>query len=1143
MVRTDTSKVKVFVCTKPENPYTGVLNENQVLVYVVKLDGDLDPFKCGQTYRPGWTLDQAFRERYRNNSNRNTPIIALYFFVLDTIHGRPRSSAYPAGFDYDGYIRQHIIKANQHGRIKFSAVTRKTSGDSNTERLINFDPTRDEANLVKIVKEAFGLSKWYDTRPFLPWRYGQKDVIVRGLQILQKRGKVLISAYTGFGKTRIAMEIVVRLLELKGGLALVLTPVNDTKTGFHDAINSEHTVGLNRNVTKTIIDARYLNKVNIAELRARANKGEVIIIVGSVQDARYGDDTAGLRKKYRPLIDNLDVIVNDERHKELNAPLTSFRLSELTAPYRIDLSATPYNFQHNFRDDEIISRTLIWGLLHRAYTGLPQVLIRAMNTDFYTVNTIFVEQYVPPEGFNPRKWFVRTDGKTFDNAKALVKAANRMYNQIDSEKKNPLSIIGRCGLWKLPDGLNGDGVAHYIPALAKLLNAWVESVHFIGAAELESRAKNSTIGSAVEALLELHDKVVILTGEKFLTGTDIEALDHVVLFDKMSSLQNFEQLMGRMMRVRKGKELVRMYCFQPATELQILEAQIAGVQSKYADGVTKKEALDCIPLTYYDGSWKTYSAEEILAALQEHFRSCLRNRLPIAELDAALIEAIALLTPLSNNYGAGASKTKRLEITEDNDSRITKPMKRPFTTKQKSTFARWREFMQELAQDLRAVAKMTDCYELNPLLKHPLLVGHFDDDLKQAVRVLNKENKLRDCLTRMLNGVREAFLNLPEPTDWLDDVFINTKSKGKAGLVYTPLPTAEKLVRRVAKRKKTPKRVLVVNANNGAFALAARKCWPDAEIVCYETVDYYIKWLRELGFTVVTEKENLMGKKFDVAVGNPPYQGLGKRWPLWMRITELSLDLVDNGGYIAFITPTSWLSPNGSNELLTQFDIESVDLTIKDAFNVGSTFGAWVLHKVPSTNKTVFLTDTGEWEIDWNGMSFLPSEISPITVSLVRGFFNGGWPVFPFQVNSDNHTGQMELKPEKVGAFKYPVFHTNSQLLWSKRKNSNFSIPKVMMTLSGYQIPQFNAACGTSQIGMYLEVSSACEGKRICNILNSKLYQVMMNLCKYSGFQLLRVIKSLPAVNRSVDWTDEMLYEHFKLTKEEIAYVESSYVK
>lgn len=1138
MLRAITSNAKVFDCTNPESPFTGILTDNQALFYIADLGGAVDRFKGGQTYRPGLTLEEAFQERYRDHSGRSTAIIASHLFVFNAIFGRPRSGANPTGFDYDEYIRKCIIKAHRQGRIKFSAVIHATSGVGNSERLIDFDPTRDEADLVKIVKEALGLSKSRDTRPFTFWRYGQEEVIDGAYQILQERGKVLIAAYTGFGKTRVAMEIVVRLLEPTGGLALVLTPVTDTKTGFDDAINGPCMVGLDRSVKKTVIDARQLHKLNIAKLRKRANKGEVIIIVGSVQDARYDDGTTGLREKYRPLIGNLDVIVNDERHKEFNAVLTSSRLSELTAPYRIDLSATPYNFWNEFRDDEIIARTLIWGLRYRAYTALPEVQIRAMDTAFATVDPIFAEQYVSTEGFDPRKWFVRTDGKTFDNAKALVKAAIRMYDQLDSDNKNPLSISGSCGLWKLPDGLNGDGVAYYIPALADLLNASVEDVHFIDAARLESLAKYSTIGSAVETLLKTHKKVVILTGEKFLTGTDIQALDHVVLFDKMSSLQNFEQLMGRLMRVRQGKELVRMYCLQPATELQILEAQIAGVQSNYADGVTKKEALATIPLTYYDGAWKTYSAEEILAALQEHFRSRLRNRLPSAELDEALIEAIALLTELSKKYGAGASK--KFVMTEDNDSRITKAMKKRFTTKQKSTFAQWREFMQELTQDLRAVAKMTDCYQLNKLLKHPLLVGHFDDDLKRAVRVLNKEKKLRDCLTRMLEGVREAFLNLPDPTDWLDDVFLNTKSKARVGLVYTPLTAARELIAQIDAPH--PTTVLVTNANNGAFAFAARERWPEARILCYEVVDYYKDWLMQNGFEVITERE-LMAKTFDVTVGNPPYQdGTGKSSnKLWKKITELAIDRTVDGGYVAFVTPPSWMSPGSLYTKIMSHDMQYVNLNVEHHFpNVGSSFSAWILCKRPSSGTTVFETTDATFPVDHSGLAFLPNEINPLSVSITRKMMNTT-AFFNFVANNENDTRNPHMSETKDKVYRWKVLHTNNQTYWSSRKPAEYHIPKVMITRSGNPIPTYSEACGVSQVMYYVPVADADTGNRLVKILQSKLYQLVLNyLWKYSGWNQLEVLRSLPSVDTSINWTDAELYQHFGLTQEEISYVEAN---
>ena len=105
--------------------------------------------------------------------------------------------------------------------------------------------------------------------------------------------------------------------------------------------------------------------------------------------------------------------------------------------------------------------------------------------------------------------------------------------------------------------------------------------------------------------------------------------------------------------------------------------------------------------------------------------------------------------------------------------------------------------------------------------------------------------------------------------------------------------------------------------------------------------------------------------KFDVVVGNPPYQETadGERKDqasnLWTKFWWLSFKLVDPSGHIALLTPTSWLSPSldlrgmykidGKKRLWDVFEsYDSISrVTDVDKYfpNTGSTFG-WVMVNV-----------------------------------------------------------------------------------------------------------------------------------------------------------------------------------------------------
>ncbi len=111
-------------------------------------------------------------------------------------------------------------------------------------------------------------------------------------------------------------------------------------------------------------------------------------------------------------------------------------------------------------------------------------------------------------------------------------------------------------------------------------------------------------------------------------------------------------------------------------------------------------------------------------------------------------------------------------------------------------------------------------------------------------------------------------------------------------------------------------------------------------------------------------------KKFDVIVGNPPYQqkqkNKGKKGggaTLWQKFVRLSINkLVKVGGYVALINPAMWRKPttlqspnNGLWELFTkQNNLHYLKIhSIKDGqkiFGMGTRFDWYILEKTENEN-------------------------------------------------------------------------------------------------------------------------------------------------------------------------------------------------
>jgi SAM-dependent methyltransferase len=102
------------------------------------------------------------------------------------------------------------------------------------------------------------------------------------------------------------------------------------------------------------------------------------------------------------------------------------------------------------------------------------------------------------------------------------------------------------------------------------------------------------------------------------------------------------------------------------------------------------------------------------------------------------------------------------------------------------------------------------------------------------------------------------------------------------------------------------------------------------------------------------------GMKFDVIVGNPPYQDSSNRAKnnkLWMKFIFTALGMLEEGGYLAFVTPRTFvgrtLQPAKIRNLLsTDYSLHTVNHNANDSFNVGVDICFWIASRTTYTGTT-----------------------------------------------------------------------------------------------------------------------------------------------------------------------------------------------
>ena len=111
--------------------------------------------------------------------------------------------------------------------------------------------------------------------------------------------------------------------------------------------------------------------------------------------------------------------------------------------------------------------------------------------------------------------------------------------------------------------------------------------------------------------------------------------------------------------------------------------------------------------------------------------------------------------------------------------------------------------------------------------------------------------------------------------------------------------------------------------------------------------------------------------KFDVIIGNPPYQsskgggslrGSGTN-PLWLEFTNKAFNLLNDYGLISFVTPSNIVSGGDSFTTLflgenRKYDLKKVDFSSNDYFNVGIPICRWVAVKSLTKNNGIKVNGT-----------------------------------------------------------------------------------------------------------------------------------------------------------------------------------------
>ncbi len=273
--------------------------------------------------------------------------------------------------------------------------------------------------------------------------------------------------------------------------------------------------------------------------------------------------------------------------------------------------------------------------------------------------------------------------------------------------------------------------------------------------------------------------------------------------------------------------------------------------------------------------------------------------------------------------------------------------------------------------------------------------------------------------------------------------------------------------------------------------------------------------------------------KFDVIVGNPPYQDItnkAKNNKLWHKFVQ-NVDYLNEGGVIAFVNPVSMFSYIGASERIlkkytTDMSIAYVkthDTMQKNPFPTVSVDTChWIAVNKPYDGKTEY---NGKM-IDLRNKNELLSE-EQIRIDAILKKIEDYRPKIEFSYQGiDNQEGQYEY------------------LYSGKKKCKSVSMPinegrlKYVVSFSASYKNQFTTTENVAGFNRYILIKEG-EDKQIESFMLSNVIKFFaMKYRKTAGFTPAVKNNMIPDLRRKELWTNEELYKLFELSQEDINLVE-----
>lgn len=299
-----------------------------------------------------------------------------------------------------------------------------------------------------------------------------------------------------------------------------------------------------------------------------------------------------------------------------------------------------------------------------------------------------------------------------------------------------------------------------------------------------------------------------------------------------------------------------------------------------------------------------------------------------------------------------------------------------------------------------------------------------------------------------------------------------------------------------------------------------------------------------LNIKYVTEEEffNLENVKFDVIVGNPPYNDSNNgNIPIYHKFVKKSQELANQ---VLMVVPSSFAISNERNgdevrQLVGTVQTEVIKFLPSDTFDTADVETLYFIWKKGSTNNTRIINSNGE-EYSTDNYTYIwrNKKVKSILEKCGTVESKDSWIKF-YRMENSKLDGKETNTVTTINKDKVEITKTTTV---DRYVNCYRVVTSFLPNSPNHLDVSHTVEPGVSVKDGYTVslCSSKEEAENLSTYLKCKLVLFIYNKTKTSRTLRSPQLKFIPKVPLDRSWTDKEIYKHFNLTQEEIDYVESN---